>query len=438
MASVESPGPSLVRAVGTLGLAASIVNVTIGGGIFRLPALVAVSLQAAAPLAFLVCAAAMGLIVVCFAEAGRRVDMTGGPYAYVETAFGPFAGFLAGVLVWLLGTFAVAAVSTIFADSAGALLPPLAGGLGRAAFLIAIFGLLSAVNVLGVRQGTRLNVVATAAKLVPLLLLIAAGAFSVSASNLTWTEPVSAGAVARASILLIFAFSGVESALVPSGEIHDVRRTVPRAILIAMIVITGVYLAIQIVAQGVLGSDLAAERTPLAAAASRVFGPWGGTMLLVGSAVSMFGYVSGMTLAVPRALYAFGRDGFLPRAIARVHPRYHTPHVAIAVQSALVCALAISSGFERLAILANLATLILYGACCLAAWALARRDPHVAASSRRRARAAAAPVLACAGILWLLTSITLEEWRTVGLVLLGAGVTFVLTSRARGRARAAA
>jgi amino acid transporter len=152
----------------------------------------------------------------------------------------------------------------------------------------------------------------------------------------------------------------------------------------------------------------------------------------------MFGYVSGMTLAVPRALYAFGRDGFLPRAIARVHPRYHTPHVAIAVQSALVCALAISSGFERLAILANLATLILYGACCLAAWALARRDPHVAASSRRRARAAAAPVLACAGILWLLTSITLEEWRTVGLVLLGAGVTFVLTSRARGRARAAA
>jgi amino acid transporter len=438
VASVESPGPSLVRAVGTLGLAASIVNVTIGGGIFRLPALVAVSLQAAAPLAFLVCAAAMGLIVVCFAEAGRRVDMTGGPYAYVETAFGPFAGFLAGVLVWLLGTFAVAAVSTIFADSAGALLPPLAGGLGRAAFLIAIFGLLSAVNVLGVRQGTRLNVVATAAKLVPLLLLIAAGAFSVSASNLTWTEPVSAGAVARASILLIFAFSGVESALVPSGEIHDVRRTVPRAILIAMIVITGVYLAIQIVAQGVLGSDLAAERTPLAAAASRVFGPWGGTMLLVGSAVSMFGYVSGMTLAVPRALYAFGRDGFLPRAIARVHPRYHTPHVAIAVQSALVCALAISSGFERLAILANLATLILYGACCLAAWALARRDPHVAASSRRRARAAAAPVLACAGILWLLTSITLEEWRTVGLVLLGAGVTFVLTSRARGRARAAA
>src|SRR5881394_1785032 len=141
--------PSLVRAVGITGLAASIVNVTIGGGIFRLPALVA----------FLVCAAAMGLIVVCFAEAGKRVDLTGGPYAYVEVAFGRFPGFLAGVLVWLLGTFAVAAVSTVFADSVGALAAPLAGPFGRAAVLVLTFALLSAVNVLGVRQGTRLNAV---------------------------------------------------------------------------------------------------------------------------------------------------------------------------------------------------------------------------------------------------------------------------------------
>lgn len=281
--------PSLVRAVGTLGLAASIVNVTIGGGIFRLPALVAAALGPAAPLSFLVCAAAMGLIVLCFAEAGKRVDLTGGPYAYVEVAFGSLAGFLAGVFVWLLGTLAVAAVSTIFADSVGALVRALEGRAGRAAFLITTFGILSAVNVRGVAQGTRLNAVATVAKLLPLLLLIVAGAFAVDPSNLGWTGRVSAGAVARASILLIFAFSGVESALVPSGEIKDVKRTVPRGILLAMMVITAVYLAIQLVAQGVLGPDLAGQKTPLAAAAARVFGPWGGTLLLLGATVSMFG-----------------------------------------------------------------------------------------------------------------------------------------------------
>jgi basic amino acid/polyamine antiporter, APA family len=423
-----------VRAVGTLGLAASIVNVTIGGGIFRLPALVAGSLGAAAPLSMLACAAVMGLIVVCFAEAGRRVDLTGGPYAYVETAFGSFAGFLAGVMVWLLGTLAVAAVSTVFADSMGALVPALSGPAGRGAFLVATFGLLSAVNIRGIRQGMWLNAVATAAKLLPLLLLIAVGAFAIHRSNLVRTGPVTGGAVARASVLLLFAFTGVESALVPSGEIKEVRRTVPRAILLAMIVITAVYLAIQLVAQGVLGSDLAGERTPLAAAAGRVFGSWGATLLLVGAVVSMFGYVSGMTLAVPRALFAFGRDGFLPRAVSRVHARYRTPHVAIATQSLLVCTLAITSGFERLVILANLATLLLYAACCLAAWELARRDPRIASSSSRPWRTALVPLAGCAAILWLLTSITWEEWRIACLVLIGASLIFLVTGRAR-RAR---
>ena len=426
-------GEPLVRAVGTLGLAASIVNVTIGGGIFRLPALVAAALGPAAPLSFLVCAAAMGLIVLCFAEAGKRVDLTGGPYAYVEVAFGSFAGFLAGVFVWMLGTLAVAAVSTIFADSIGALVPALEGAAGRGAVLILTFGVLSAVNIRGVAQGTRLNAVATVAKLLPLVLLIVVGAFAVDPANLGWTERVSAGAVARASILLIFAFSGVESALVPSGEIKDVKRTVPRGILLSMIVITAVYLAIQLVAQGVLGADLAGQRTPLAAAAARVFGPWGGTLLLLGATVSMFGYVSGMTLAVPRALYAFGRDGFLPRAMARVHPAYRTPHLAIATQSTIVCTLAITSGFERLAILANLVTLLLYAGCCLAAWQLARRDAETDGSISRRLRQGVAPLLACGLIAWMLTSITREEWRVAGLVVVAAVLVYVLTRKGRAR-----
>ena len=428
--------PSLVRAVGTLGLAASIVNVTIGGGIFRLPALVALSLHAAAPLAFLVCAAAMGLIVVCFAEAGKRVDLTGGPYAYVEVAFGRFSGFLAGVLVWLLGTFAVAAVSTVFADSVGALAPALAGPAGRSVVLVLTFALLSAVNVLGVREGTRLNAVATAAKLLPLLLLIVAGVFRIRPAHLALTEPVGAGTVARASILLIFAFSGVESALVPSGEIQDVRRTVPRALLVAMLVITGFYLALQIVAQGVLGPELEGATTPLAAAATRVFGPWGGTLLLTGAVVSMFGYVSGMTLAVPRALYAFARDGFLPRALARIHPRFRTPHLAIATQSALVCLLAVTSGFERLAILANLVTLLLYAGCCLAAWELARRDPVVDGIAPARGwRVTVVPFAACAAIAWLLTSITWREWRVTFMLLGAATLVYMMSAGMRPAAR---
>jgi len=428
-------GPSLVRAVGLWGLAASIVNVTVGGGIFRLPASVAASLGPGSPIAYLVCATAMGLIALCFAEAGSRVAMTGGPYAYVEVAFGPFAGFLAGVLVWILGTLAVAAVSTIFADSIGALVPRLDGPAPRALILVAIFALLGGVNVLGVRQGVFLNAVATGAKLLPLVLLIVFGAFAIRPAHLAWTTSPAPGAVARTSILLIFAFSGIESALVPSGEIENVRTTVPRAILVAMLTITLLYLALQTVALGVLGGALASQRAPLAEAAAQVFGPWGRTLLLVGATVSMFGYVSGMTLAVPRALYVFGRDGYLPRPVAAIHPRYRTPYVAIVLQCAIVCTLAVTNGFEKLAILANLVTLILYGMCCLAAWGLRRRGVRTGGEPLRVPGYGPVPFVACAIILWLLTSITWEEWRVAAAVIGLAALLFVMTRRRRGRAR---
>ena len=119
-------GEPLLRAIGTFGLAAAIVNVTVGGGIFRLPPSVAGSLGAAAPIAYVVCAVAMGLIVLCIADAGSRVSLTGGPYAYVGAALGPYAAFLSGVLLWMLGLFATAAVATVFAASVGQLVPALA------------------------------------------------------------------------------------------------------------------------------------------------------------------------------------------------------------------------------------------------------------------------------------------------------------------------
>ncbi|HEX6908817.1 MAG TPA: APC family permease, partial [Longimicrobium sp.] len=282
-----APEARLVRALGVWGLAAGIVNVTVGGGIFRLPSAAASSLGGAAPLAYLVCAAAMALIVLCFAEAGSRVDLTGGPYAYVEVAFGPFAGFLAGVMLWAVGTLALSAVATLFADSVGALVPALAGGAARAVLLVAVLALFAGINVAGVRQGSAVNTIATVAKLLPLLLLVAVGAFAVKGANLGWTDTPAAGDVARASAVLIFAFAGIESALVPSGEVKDVARTVPRAIFVAMVGITALYLAVHLVAQGVLGGVLVGHPTPLAQAAGQVMGPTGRTLLLAGASAGL-------------------------------------------------------------------------------------------------------------------------------------------------------
>jgi amino acid transporter len=420
------------------GLAASIVNVTVGGGIFRLPAGAADGLGRAAPLSYLVCALAMGLIVLCFAEAGSRVALTGGPYAYVEVAFGSFVGFLTGVLLWVVGTLALAAVATLLVDSVAALVPALSGAAARAAVVAGVLALLGWVNARGVRQGTAVNTVATVAKLLPLLLLLVVGAFAIDSSNLAMPEAPSTDALARTSVLLIFAFAGVESALVPSGEVRDVARTVPRAIFMAMLGITLLYVGLHLVAQGVLGDSLAGRQTPLADAAAVAMGPWGRTLILVGAAVSMFGYVSGMTLAVPRALFALGRDGFLPRALASVHARWHTPHVAIATQSVLVWVLAVTAGFERLAILANLATLLVYAACALAAWQLRRRDVRAGGIPFHVPGGGVVPILTLVVIAWLLWSATWQEWAVVGVVLLVSVAIFFATSRSRaGRAAVA-
>lgn len=401
----------LVRAIGTFGLAAGIINITIGGGIFRLPANVASTMGPSAPIAYIVCALAMGLIVLCIADAGSRVSLTGGPYAYVGTAFGPYFGFISGVLLFMLGTFATAAVSTVFAASIGQLVPALSGRATTTLVLIAAYAFWSFVNFRGVTLSVRLNSIATIAKLLPLLLVAVGGAFFVSASNLAIEAVPPAGDIARASLFLIFAFAGVESALVPSGEVRDTARTVPRAIGLAMAVITVLYIALQVVAQGILGDSLAqATAAPLADAAGMSMGGWARAILLAGASISTFGYLGGMTLSMPRALFALARDGFLPRGLAAVHPQHRTPHVAIVVQSLLTLVLAVSGTFEQLAILANVSALALYFGCALASWRL--RQMKVATSGRAFTVPAATvvPWLACAVIAWLLTGVTSIEW----------------------------
>jgi amino acid transporter len=231
----------------------------------------------------------------------------------------------------------------------------------------------------------------------PLVLIASVGAIFVHRENFHITAVPAAGDIARTSLILIFAFAGIESALIPSGEVRDTERTVPRAIALAMLGITALYIALQMVTQGILGSALAqSTAAPLAEAAGASLGGWARSLLLVGASISMFGYLGGMTLSMPRMVYALARDGFLPRALAQIHPVHRSPQAAIVFQAILTLALAISGTFEKLAILANVSALALYFGCAAASWRLSHR-PVV-------------PLLAGAVILWLLTGLTAGEW----------------------------
>ena len=162
----------------------------------------AAQLGATAPFAYLLCAVAMGLIVLCMAEAGSRVSLTGGLYAYIEVAFGRFVGFLAGFLLWMVLTFAMAAVATLLAANLGVLAPPLAPRPASAAALVVIYVLFAAVNIFGVERGARVNTALTVVKILPLLLLIVGGSFAMDPGNLTSPDPPEMGTLARSSQLL--------------------------------------------------------------------------------------------------------------------------------------------------------------------------------------------------------------------------------------------
>jgi basic amino acid/polyamine antiporter, APA family len=385
-----------------------------------------------APLAYLLCAVAMALIVVCIAEAGSRVSLTGGPYAYVEVAFGPFVGFLAGFLLWMVTTFVMAAVATVLMSNLSSLVPVLATRGASMAVLVTIYAAFATVNILGVERGARLNSALTVAKLLPLLLLLGAGLFAITPANLAIGEPPAPATLARSSILLLFAFFGVEAALVPSGEVKDPARTVPRAIFMALAVTTVLYVGLQLVAQGVLGPALAVSRaTPLADAAGVALGGWAKTLLLAGAVVSMVGHAGAMILAIPRTLFAFARDGFLPSWLARLHPVRRTPVAAILLQCAIVLVLAISSTFERLAVLANISGLVIYGACCLATGELRRRDVRAGGTPFKAPAPGLVIVLACLVIGWILTSVTLEEWLAFATALAAATAIFAVRGRRR-------
>jgi len=213
---------------------------------------------------------------------------------------------------------------------------------------------------------------------------------------------------------------------VPSGEVRDPARTVPRAVGLALCITTVLYLAIQAVAQGVLGGELQQNAAaPLAEAARRLLGDTGRLLVLLGGSISMFGYLSGDMLASPRSIFAFGRDALLPRVFASVHARFRTPHVAIAAHAALIAMLAATSQFTVLALLSNVGVLTLYFLGCAAALRFVLKG-DAPASALRLPGERVIPVLAMAVILWILAHATLREIAVLAVTLAAATVLYLL------------
>jgi amino acid transporter len=290
---------------------------------------------------------------------------------------------------------------------------------------------LAAVNIRGVSRGARVIEVFTAAKLVPLLFFVVVGVFFISPANLRWDALPAAGQVATTVGTLIFAFTGIETALMPSGEVKDPTRTVPRAAMLALGAATLLYLAVQAVGLGVLGTALGDDKVaPLASATATFAGSTGAALVLAGASVSMFGWLTGSILAGPRALFALARDGFLPHGLAAVHPRFHTPHVAILAYGVLAIAISLTSSYQQLAVLSNLASFGVYILGAFAVWRLRVRDVRTDKPPFLMPGGMLVPVLACAAISWIAArTITMREAVALGGVFALSLVVYVAQRR---------
>ena len=411
-------------------MTANVVNCIVASGIFVLPATVAAILGPGWLIAYVICAVAITLVFLSLAEAASRVSETGGTYAYVDVAFGPYAGVLLGAVLWFSAVASSAAVANIFAGTLATVVPVLGGTAGRAALLITTYAVLTAINIRGVRAGALVVELVTIAKVAPLVLLIAVGLFALRGQHVPVSGHAPIGSIGRATLELFFAFTGIEVALTPAGEVANPSRTMPRAVLLALAIVTAVYMGTHYVAQGVLGAGLAADQlAPLADTANHLFGPSGKALMLAAAILATFAYVSGDILASPRIMFAFGQDGYLPAIMGAVHARHRTPHIAIVAYAVIACALALVGTFPVMAALGAISAVIIYLGSCLALLVLRRRNVRTDGQPFLVPGGPTVPLLACVVLLWLLAQATRDELLAMGLVIVLATVLYLARSK---------
>ena len=357
------PAVSLRRELGRWDLTAIGVNQVIGGAIFGLPAVIAANTGAWGPWMVGVIGVVSMLIALTFAEVASRFEGTGGAYLYARAAFGRFAGFEVGWMLWFTRVASWAAVINVLVSSLGFYWPEATAGWPRALVITSIIVVLAAINIRGIRQSSVVVNILTVGKLLPLAVFIAAGLWFVDWARLQPGPFPSAANVSATGLLLIYAFGGYEIVPIPGGEARNPRRDIPFALIMTIVIVAAVMTMAQIVAVGTL-SNLAASKTPLAEAAAAFLGPGGAAIITIGAVISVTGASMGGALSGSRNLFALAEQGDVPAVFGYVHPRVRTPVIAILVTSGVTLMLALTGTFQSLATTSAISRLLVYLSAC--------------------------------------------------------------------------
>jgi amino acid transporter len=358
--------PTLVRAIGRWSFAALVLNTIIGTGVFVLPGTLGGALGWSSMFAWLLAAGLTGAMIFSFAEVASRFSRAGGAYLYGTAAFGPFVGIQMAWMGYFVRCITAAVQANLFTTYLVELWPAASSRPAQVAVTFAFIGIQALVNIRSVGSGAAVSNVFAIVKLVPLVIFGALGvawlAMGKAAAPAVATDPTLGGWM-NALVLLMFAYGGFESALIPMTEAKDARRDAPFALITGLALVTVVYLAAQLTVLVTL-TEPAATNRPLAASARVMFGGGGAVVITIAALISVYGWVASNMLNVPRLTMAMAEQGALPSFFAKVHPKYRTPWISILVFAAISLVLALQSGLLQNLSLSAVSRLLLYGGVC--------------------------------------------------------------------------
>lgn len=400
------------------------LNAIVGSGIFLLPDDLYREMGALSPLAFLLCGIGLSPIALCYAVASRNHDQTGGPYLYALEAFGVLPAFVVGFMAFATGVLSFAAVAAAAAALFCRLIPGCSSPLGLWAAAAGGIVFFSALNFRGVRPGSLTVNSFTIAKFGVLTLLVVTLFPRFGTVDLHFELPYGTAGIGSAVFMAVFAAQGFEVVGVPAGESRDPRRDVPRAILGSLFLATALYMVVQFVLVGSYARLGSHSDTPLADAVLSQNQALG-LLIAVGGLVSTWGFVAGTALGTPRYLFALSRGGHLPRQLALIHPRFHSPSNAILLTGGIALLLVSLFDYRSLVGMSNVTIAVQFLTTCLAVARL-QRGPHGS-----RYHLIGGPLLPGLGALmsvWIVSEASLAEFGWVA-VSLSIGAAALWLSR---------
>jgi amino acid transporter len=414
----------LNRSISKWAMVLLVINGVIGSGIFGLPKNAFKEIGIWSIAAFLVCAIAVFVIILCFAEVSSRFDKTGGPYLYALSSFGPIPAFLTGWLLLLTRFITYAALINLLVTYLSVFTDWFTLPSARIITIIGLTLFLAYVNHIGVKNSTRVNNFLTIAKLLPLLLFIIVGVFFVTEENYKAVEFPAFGSFSSTVLLLVFAFGGFESVLVNSGEVKDPEKNLPFSLLLAALIIASIYMLVQIVSIGVLPT-LASTEKPLADASQAMIGKTGAFIITLGAMFSITGTLNAIMLVGSRLPFAFSEENQFPKFFSFIHPKYKTPTWSLLLFMAITIIVSLNYSFISAATISAITRVMIYAIVCVTLIILRKKKQE----QTQFFKVKYGNVFAVLGVLiavWLLSSAKQKELIAVAIALgIGLVIYFI-------------